>query len=229
MTFVQHSLLRSLTDETIRFLQDEITPVTLSLGDVLFEPGQMLDRIWFVQSGLVSLVTLLQDGHEIDGIMVGRHGALGLPASLGSGRVISRAVVQVEGQAWRMPGEACRQLMQRDEGFNRRIMRYYEAVFTAAVQLTACNISHSLEQRLCRWLLTCQDQLGSDLLPIRQEVVSRMLGANRTSIASISRLLQDEATILVRHGRIKILSTERLSRRTCECYAVTRERFRLIG
>lgn len=229
MTFAQHALFQSLSEETAGFLQNEITSVTLILGDVLFEPGQILDNIWFVESGLVSLVTLLQDGRQIDGIMVGRHGALGLPASLGSGRVISRAVVQVEGRAWSMSGEACRQAMRRDEGFGRHIMRYYEAVFAAAVQLTACNASHSLEQRLCRWLLICQDQLGSDVLPIRQEVVSRMLGANRTSIASISRLLQDEGSILVRHGRIKILSTERLSRRACECYAVTRERFRLIG
>ena len=229
MAFAQHTLLRSLSAETAGFLQDEITPVTLSPGDVLFEPGQSLDRIWFVQSGLVSLVTLLQDGGEIDGIMVGQHGALGLLASLGSGRVISRAAVQVEGQAWSLSGEACRQAMRRDEEFNGRIMRYYEAVFAAAVQLTACNASHSLEQRLCRWLLTCQDQLGSDVLPIRQEVVGRMLGANRTSIASISRVLQNDGAILVRHGRIKILSIDRLSRRACECYAVTRERFHSIG
>ena len=228
MTFAQHVLLQALSEETAGFLQAEITPVTLSPGDVLFEPGQMLDRIWFVQSGLVSLITLLQDGREIDGIMVGRHGALGLPASLGSGRVISRAVVQVEGQAWSISGEACRQAMRRDEAFNERIMRYYEAVFAAAVQLTACNASHSLEQRLCRWLLSCQGQLGSDVLPIRQEVVGRMLGANRTSIAAISRVLQDDGAILVRHGRIMILSTERLSRRACECYAVTRERFRSL-
>ncbi|WP_342152910.1 Crp/Fnr family transcriptional regulator [Methylorubrum sp. SB2] len=224
----QHILLQSLDEATAQVLQGELRPATLSVGEVLFESGQMLDRIWLVESRLVSLVTLLQGGRESDGITVGRHGALGLPATLGSGHVISRAVVLVEGTAWELSGAACQAAMRRDETFGHRIMRYYEAIFAAAVQLTACNASHSLEQRFCRWLLTCRDQLDSDVLPVRQEAFSRMLGVNRTSVVAISRTLQAEGTILMRHGRITVMSRDRLSHRACECYATMRARFRHI-
>ena len=228
MSWIKHALLQPLNAKAHAVLAEDIHPVTLTEGEVLFEPGQILNQIWFLQSGLVSLITLLQDGRRIDGITVGRRGALGLPPTLGSGRVISRAQVHVAGEAFRVSGDACRRAMALDEGFNRRLMRYYEAIFSAVVQLMVCSANHTLEQRLCRWLLSCQDQLGSDVLPFRQETVSSMLGVNRTSLVSTSRLLQKDQAILVRHGRIQVLSSQRLRQRACECYEVTSERFRAI-
>lgn len=228
-SLTEHVLLTALSNPAQRILRAESELIELAAEELLFEPDQPLDRIWFLRSGLVSLVTLLQDGQEVDGITVGRGGALGLPTSLGSHRAISRAAVTVAGEAWTVSGEACRRAMALDEAFSHRLMRYYEAVFAAAVQTSACNAAHTLGQRVCRFLLTCRDQLGSDELPLRQEFVSRMLGVNRTSVTPVSRALQAEGAITVRHGRIHIRSVERLRNRTCACYAATSARFRTLG
>lgn len=224
-----HVLLRDLNGQARRIVDAGIERVTLAPNEILFDVGEDIDRVWFIGQGLVSLVRPLEDGVEVDGITVGRHGTLGLPASLGSRQVISRAVVLAEGVAWSLPGEDCRRLMAIDAAFNARVMRYYEAVFAAVVQLTACNAAHSIEQRLCRFLLTCRDQLGSDVLPMRQEFLSRMLGVNRTSITPLSRRLQDDGAILVRHGRVQLRSIERLTRRACACHAIIQARFSAVA
>lgn len=225
----EHTLLSSLNDAARRIIQSAIAIVDIAADELLFESGQPLDRIWFIQSGLISMVTVLQDGREVDGLVVGHGGALGLPASLGSHRAISRAHVVVAGEAWSLPGAACRQAMAVDEAFSHRLMTYYEAVFAAVVQITACNSAHTLRQRFCRFLLTCRGQLKSDTIPLRQEFVSQMLGVNRTSITPISRALQVEGTITVRHGRIHIRNLSLLQSCACECHAVISARFPLPG
>lgn len=177
---LRHVLLLGLNEAGRRIVEVEGERATFDADEVLFDVGEELDRIWFVTEGLVSLVRPLDDDREIDGITVGRNGTLGLPAALGSRQVISRAVIVAPGKALSLPGNACRQLMAVDGAFNARVMLYYEAVFAAVVQLTACNAAHTIEQRLCRFLLICRDQLGNDVLPLRQEFVSRTLGVNRT-------------------------------------------------
>lgn len=222
---LDHVLFNSINEKAGEIIHSSIERVQLRFDELLFEPNQMLDCIWFVISGLVAVVTVMQDGAETDGLIIGRGGALGLPASLGDHHAISRARVAVEGEAWLLSGEACRLAMSLDSRFNHDLMIYYQAIFAATVQITACNSAHDLRQRFSRFLLMCRDQLQSDLIPVRQDFVSKMLGVNRTSITPISRALQAEGAIIVRHGRIQIQNTAKLQDSACECHAVINARY----
>ncbi|MET0313273.1 MAG: Crp/Fnr family transcriptional regulator [Hansschlegelia sp.] len=220
-----HPLLGALSGPTRRDLASELTPFALNAGDVLFDAGEELDRVWFVLRGLVSLSSVFEDGTEVDGHTVGRGAAVGLPSSLGSRLAFHRATVQVEGAAWTLPGRSCAAAMAADPVFNSRMMLYYEAVYASVARASACNGAHSLRQRFCRWILVCRHQLGADELPVRQDLLTRMLGVNRTTVAPISRSLQQEGVISVRHGRILIEDVGRLEQASCECYGAMRVRF----
>lgn len=219
-------LLRDLNPAARRVVDAALAPVELRARETLFEPGEALDRVWFVRAGLVSLITVLRDGGEVDGMTVGRGGVLGLPTLLGSHRAVSRARVLIAGDGASLDADACRQAMELDRAFGARLMRYYEAVFAAVVHLSACNAAHGLEQRLCRFLLTCRDQVGADAIPLRQDDLARVLGVGRTSLAPVSRRLQEAGVFVVRHGRLRIGSPALLRQRACACHDEIAARFR---
>jgi len=139
-------------------------------------------------------------------------------------------VVQIAGRALRMKARVLREEFARGGAFQRLLLRYTQALITQISQTAVCNRLHSVEKRLCRWLLLSHDRVRSDDLLMTQEFISDMLGGRRESVTVAAGRLQDAGLIQYARGQIRILDRKGLEATACECYQIVRDEFdRLLG
>lgn len=225
---IQHSankLLASLDPEDLEALSQNLAPVTLEKGALLYEPGDEIDLIYFPHNAVVSLMTLMQSGEAIESATIGREGAVGFAAGVFPRRSLSRVIVQVAGTASRVSAAQLNQACQDSERLRFLIDRHSEALFAHAIQSVACNALHSVEARFCRWLLSCHDRIDSDRVSLTQEFLADMLGVQRTTVTVVARTLQAAGLIRYSRGVVDILDRAGLEAITCECYGAVRRNY----
>jgi CRP-like cAMP-binding protein len=155
---------------------------------------------------------------------------VGIALFMGGDTTPNRAMVQGSGDAFRMKGETMQDEFKRGGQFQHLMLRYTQALITQISQTAVCNRLHSVEQRLCRWLLMTHDRTRSDELQMTQEFISNMLGIRREGVTVAAGRLKDVGAIAYVRGHIKILNRDALERRVCECYGVVKaEHTRLLG
>jgi CRP-like cAMP-binding protein len=225
--------LRSLQPRSNRFLAalpagdfgllaPHLRTVPLPLGAILHEAEGELAHVYFPQSGMVSLVVVMLSGATVETATVGRSGAIGTAAGLGSRRAFGRAVVQLAGTAARMPVSSFQAATEESPTLRALVVRYNDLLIGQIQQSVACNALHSLEARLCRWLLQTHDCVDGDTLPLTQEFLGQMLGVRRTTVTIAARLLQASGLISYRRGHIHVVDRPPLEGLACECYAAVR-------
>jgi CRP-like cAMP-binding protein len=211
-------------------LRQQLTPVVLEQHTVVFEAGQPLTYVLFVDEGMISVVSHMENGATIEVATIGNEGIVGLGVVLGDESTMYRHNVQVAGRGRRMNAAALAAELANDRHLRRVLHRYSAAFLTQLMQGVACNGLHSVEQRCCRWLLTTQDRLGSHQLNITHDFLAQMLGVRRASVTEVLRPLQQQGLISARRGQVTILDPKRLAASSCECYRVIRSEYqRLLG
>ena len=196
--------------------------VTLKSGQVLYEPGGIMQTAYFLETAVVSVLSLAEDGTSLEVSVVGDEGMIGVPIVLGSRGLPYKTIVQGSGDAWRMKAEALRKEFYLCGPLHKLILHYLHTVIVHLSQSSACNRFHTVQQRLCRWLLTSQDRGGSNEIESTQEFLSQILGVNRGSASQAAGALQRAGLIRYRRGRITILDRAGLEATACECYRIVR-------
>jgi CRP-like cAMP-binding protein len=196
--------------------------VTLHYGMVLQEPDQEIDHVYFIEDGLVSLLSVSSEGSTIEIGVVGSEGMVGIPAVLG-GFSPYRAVVQIRGEAWRMQRKHITDEFLRNKVFHDILLRYTNSFLVRVAQSSICNCFHTLEERLSRWLLLARDSTDSDTLKVTHDVIARLIGTRRASVTVTAGLLQRAGLIRMSRGEIRILNRAGLESIACECYGIVRE------
>ena len=204
--------------------QPQLEPVTLALGDVLYEPGGTLSHVYFPTSAIVSLLYVMENGASAEIAVVGFEGVVGISLFMGGESTPSRAVVQSAGQGWRLPAAAIKSEFKRAPVLHL-MLRYTQALITQMAQTAVCNRHHSLDQQLCRWLLLSLDRLHGNDLVMTQELMANMLGVRREGVTEAALKLQQAGLIRYARGRITVLDRPGLAQRTCECYAVVKTEY----
>ena len=105
------------------------------------------------------------------------------------------------------------------------LLRYTNAMMAMLAQGVACNRSHTLEQRMSRWLLMTRDRVDSDDFPLTQEFLAQMVGVRRPTVSLAGAMLQRAGFIKYSRGRITVIDRAGLEEVSCECYAFVREQF----
>ncbi|WP_298955040.1 Crp/Fnr family transcriptional regulator [uncultured Methylobacterium sp.] len=219
-------LLDALRAEDRALLLPHLEPVECRRGEVLFEVGQDVEMISFPCGATVTtLVVTMRDGRSAETATIGREGAIGGVVSQGYLPAFSRAVVQIGGPVLRL--EAARlQAVKRTSPLMRNLFtRYSDCLLAQVLQSVACNALHPIEQRCARWLLTLQDRLDTDTLPITQEMLAERLGVQRTYLTRVLKMLQQQGLIAVGRGRITIRDRADMEKASCECHAVVKRHF----
>jgi CRP-like cAMP-binding protein len=201
---------------------DALEPVQLERHKVLIEPDKRFEHVYFPQSCMISIVTLLESGEVIESATIGSEGVVGLPLFLGLETVNTRAICQMPGQALRMRSDSFRKAIGASPALRTALGLYTQTLIAMLGQGGACIGSHSVEQRLARWLLTISDRVGADEFSITQEFLAQMLGAQRPTVTVTAGLLQSAGFIKYRHGHIEIVDRPNLEDSACECYELIR-------
>jgi CRP-like cAMP-binding protein len=220
---VENHLLSALPPEEYKRLLPSLQPVTFSLGDVVYEPGARMDLLYFPTTSVVSLLYTMENGSTAEMGLVGSDGVVGIALFLGGDTTPNRAVVQIAGGAFSMKARVLLEDFRRGGPFQRLLLRYTQTLITQISQTAVCNRLHSVEQRLCRWLLLSQDRVKSDELLMTQEFISNMLGGRRESVTVAARHLQNAGLIRYVRGHITILDRKGLEATVCECYRVVKD------
>jgi CRP-like cAMP-binding protein len=213
-------LLCALPHAALERLCSHLEPVALALGQVIFESNQRINYGYFLTNSIVSLLYTTENGATAEIALVGNDGIVGAAIFLGGESTCGRAVVAVAGQAFRIPARFLLKEFERSPDLQHVLLRYVQALITQISQTAVCNRLHSIEQRLCRWLLLCHDRTVSSELLMTQELIAHMLGGRRESVTVAAGHLQDLGLIHYCRGRISILDRKGLESSACECYLV---------
>jgi CRP-like cAMP-binding protein len=225
----ENRLLAKLPESELARLRSELQSVRLESGQVIYEADRPIEFVYFVEEGMISVVRVMQDGATIEVSAIGNEGIAGGTAVLGVPTLAYRHTVQVPGRAKRISAAALARIA-RDNGFRTLLDRYHAAFLSQAMQSVACNGLHTIEQRLCRWLLTTRDRTDSAELAITHDFLAQMLGVRRASVTDVLRPLVDQGLIRASRGKVTIIDAERLAALSCECYGVIRREYeRLLG
>jgi len=210
-------------------LYPHLEPVSMALGDVVYESGSQLDYVYFPTTAIVSLLYVMEDGSSAEIAVVGNEGIVGVALFMGGETTPSRAIVQSAGLAFRLSGQLLKREFTRAGAMQHLLLRYTQALLTQMAQTAVCNRHHSVDQQLCRWLLLSLDRLPSNELTMTQELIANMLGVRREGVTEAAGKLQSVGLIHYSRGRITVLDRPGLEARACECYdVVKRECDRLL-
>lgn len=221
----RNRLLAALPAEAYEQLQPVLEQVTLPFKQTLQEPNAPMSHVYFLLSGVASILVMLEDETSIEVATVGNEGMVGLPLFLGSDTMPTKTLVQIPGEALRMSSETFREAVGRLEPLRAILERYTQAMFVLVAQSAACNRAHAISQRCARWLLMTQDRVGTNEFPLTQEFLADMLGVRRAGVSEVASELQQAGLIRYHRGIITVVDREGLEARSCECYRIIKEEF----
>jgi CRP-like cAMP-binding protein len=220
--YSQNLILNALPQAELDLLSPSLERVHVHTHIVLAQPGERIGHVYFPVSCMISLVTVLDEGVTIESATVGNEGMSGLPVFHGLDFATSRAIVQMEGDAYKLSATVFKDGLARAPRLHEALGRYAEALISMLGQSGACNGQHSVEQRLARWLLTIRDRVGKDEFSITQEFLGQMLGSYRPTVTLAAGALQRAGFITYHHGHVRILDRPSLEDVACECYGIIR-------
>ena len=220
-----NGLLRALRPADLDALSGDFETVALKYKESLHEPGDPTPFVYFPDDGVVSLLTVLENGMAVELGHVGREGMVDISVFLGLEASESRIIIQVPGSAQRMDSTRFRKHVDAIPGLRRIMGAYVLEFFTMVAQTTACNRQHTIQQRFARWVLMTQDRTARDEFPITQEFLAEMLGVTRPKVTSAAGAMKRRGLINYRRGLMTVENRGRLEAAACECYALVWDRF----
>jgi CRP-like cAMP-binding protein len=218
---LRNRLLAALAPEEFSKLAPHLREVLFFPGDALHRPGEKIEHVYFLQSGIVSLMAIMEGGTGVETVSIGHEGAVGTIEGFGALHAFTSALVQVPGVASRMPGPIFRRILGESPALRELVNHYHMTVMAQVQQTAACNALHDLERRLSRTLLLLGDRCADDI-QLSHDTLAEMLGVRRSSVTAVARSLRDLGAIEYRRAVIRILDRDKLESVVCECYRTIR-------
>ena len=219
----QNHLLAALPAGDYDRLLPHLEPVAMPLGWVVHESESRMGYVYFPTTSIVSLLYVTESGASAEIAIAGNEGLVGISLFMGGETTPSRAVVQSEGNGYRLKAAVLKKEFALGGELQHVALRYTQALITQMAQTAVCNRHHSVDQQLCRWLLLSMDRLPGNELKMTQELIANMLGVRREGVTAAAGHLQAAGLIHYSRGHITILDRAGLETRVCECYGVVRK------
>ena len=226
----QNRLLALLSEPDYQRLHTHLEPVELSYKRQLYQANKPIEYVYFIETGVGSLVNTMKNGDASEVGTIGNEGIVGLPVIFGDKQAPTSVYIQVPGTGLRMTASLFLEALEQSSALRLTMLHYAHAFFNQVAQSAACNHFHALEQRCCRWLLMTYDRMHADEFLLTHEFLAMMLGVRRAGVTVAAGALQRAGLIRYARGRITIRDLQGLQARSCECYAVSKLEFdRLLG
>ena len=224
----RNGLLASLSPEARKRISSSLRVVELSTKEVLYRPNESVNKIYFPESSVIVMLTVMSDGATIESATVGREGASWVSASFKSPSMPCQTMVAIPGRAYVLPSRMIEEELERNERFHDQVSNYSHALLVHSLRCVACNGLHSIEQRCTRWMLMTLDRTDSGQFSITHDFLAELLGVRRSSVSQATEKLVGSGVIENARGSITVIDRKALERITCECYFISREYFRKL-
>ncbi len=205
-------------------IYDQLAPhlelIALPRDYDIYQKSEKIDFAYFPISSIVAVVKLLMDGARPEVATIGNDGLVGAEVFMGTYSPTNRAIVQSSGFAYRVKINILRDLFETEHEFRNLILRYVHSLFTQSTQIAACNRYHSVEEQVCRFLLTSLDRWSSNRINLTHQRVADLLGVRRAGVSEVSADLAKQGFIKYHRGCVTILDRTGLEKSVCECYRV---------
>ncbi len=221
----QNHLLNALPEREFQKIKPLLELVDLEMDQVLWEMDEKRDYIYFPTTAMICLLYDSDEGVSIEVGMTGRQGMVGIVTFIGDSRMAKRAVVQHEGQAYRMKAKDVEDQFEHCPDFHDICLCYTQTLIAQISQSVICNRLHSIEQQLCKYLLFNHDNLQTETFAMTHEQISNVLGVRRESISVAAAQLRDNELITYSRGKITMLDRKSLMAAACECYEVVKNQY----
>jgi CRP-like cAMP-binding protein len=218
-------LLAALPAADLAALSTSLIEVNLTRAEVLFEPEQTVDTIYFPGSACISVIAVMNDGTMVESATVGRESAVGLLDGVTGKPAQMRSFAQIAGSALKLPAAKYRARMLESPPLLALTLEHVRATSLQAEQGVACNVAHGVHSRLARWLLMTQDRTGSTSFALTQEYMAVMTGVQRSTVSMVAASYKKAGIINYSRGDVTVLDRAALERKACECYAVVGDAF----
>jgi CRP-like cAMP-binding protein len=216
---VQNHLLELLPEPDRQRILARCDTVQLQLGEVLCEAAVPLPFAYFPVDGFISLLTRIEDHPSLEVGMVGREGMFGASIVLGVAVSPLQALVQGNGQAWRLPAAALVRELARSAALRQTLQHYVYVVMAQMASSAACLRFHLIGPRLARWLLMSADRAHASHFKVTHEFLACMLGVRRVAVTVAAGELQRQGLIAYHRGQVTVLDRTGLEGAACPCYA----------
>lgn len=222
----RNALLAALPAADYERLRAHLQLVELSAGKTVYESTMPLQYAYFPTTALLSMMCVMQDGRSLEVAVVDSEGMVGVSVLAGGSTAPVRVVVRSGGQAYRISRTAFDPvLLQPGSALGKVLVRFAQALLAQIVQIAGCNGLHTIEQRLCRWLLQAADFAGCDEIRTTQESIADMLGVRRAGVTEAAGRLQAAGLIELGRGCVRLVDRSGLQARACECYDAVHQHY----
>jgi len=215
---VLNDFLATLPNKDLPAIEPWLEPIVLERGQVLWETGDTRRYLYFPTTAVIYLLYETSDGLSAEIGMIGRRGIAGLTSIVGGAEELARAVVEREGKGFRIESARARAEFAKGGSFQDLMLCFTQSLINQISLMAVCNRLHSIDKRLCRWLLRNQDSQQRGIFEATQAQIATILGVRRESISVTVSRLEQQGLINGSRGKIKILDQDGVEAIACECY-----------
>jgi len=219
----QNILLGAIPESELDLLLRGSKIVALEDKQLICAQEESIEAVYFPLSGAISLLIKTSEGNAVEGAVAGLQGFFGIPLLLESDTSFAEAIIQVPGQAVRIPAALFKEKSRAAPQLTRILLRYAQFVYKESFISIGCNRFHSSEQRIARWLLEHRERTGRDVFPFTHEFMAYMLGAQRSTVSEATGDLQRKGVIRCNYGEMTVTDRAGLEKVSCECYDKVRQ------
>ena len=216
-----NEILNSLPPNILKNVLSLMEQVNLEAGEYLYQPEDVINYFYFPETAIVSDFQILEDGKTLEVAMIGREGVAGITSIFNTHLSPNWLQVSIPGKALRIESKVFRQEFSSNQHLQLLLHEYVNLYIAQISQKVICNSHHSVEERLCCWLLMISDRCGRNTLALTQEQIAGFLGVHRPSITLITQSLRKKGIIDYLRGKILILDKRKLESASCDCYLTT--------
>ena len=217
---VRNRLLQAMSEDDFARLAPHLEPVILSVKDMLVEPNQPIEHVYFLEAGLASVVAISPDNERLEVGHIGREGMTGEPILLTVAHTPHQTFIQVAGSGLRMRADDLLAAMEASPSLKALLLHWVHVLMIQTAQSALANGRFAIQERLARWLLMCHDRLDGDDLPLTHEFLSLMLGVRRSGVTEALHVLEGVKIVRTSRGRIHLLDRARLEEIAGACYGL---------
>jgi CRP-like cAMP-binding protein len=226
----RNRILAALPLEERTILDPLLEPLVFERRKLLYDPERVIQYVWFVEEGIISILSVLGDGSAVETLTIGHDGMVGMPIFNGVELTAEQGMVQAPGHGFRIPARVFRAALPQLPTLSMLLHRFSAFSFTTVAQNSACNRKHAVEQRCARWLLTVHDRTVGDQLHLTHDFISQMLGVRRASVTDTLASLERQGLVATGRNRITVADRSGLEGVVCECYRIIAASYdRLLG